>query len=107
MYGWYLRMMGCTVHTAADGASGISQATSLVPDLIVLDLAMPKVDGWAAAERLKRQDTTRAIPIVALTAVAGARDSARISGFDAFLSKPCIPQLLWCEICSLLGLVAS
>jgi CheY-like chemotaxis protein len=104
MYGLYLKSVGCTVYTAADGGGAVSQAHTLHPDVIVLDLAMPHVDGWAAAERLRRSPITRKIPIVALTAIPGARESARLSGCDAFMSKPCLPQLLWCEIQLLLGI---
>ena len=103
MYGLYLQRMGCTVYTAVDGESAVDQAMTVLPDLIVLDLAMPHVTGWAAAKRLRRSPLTRGIPIVALTALPGARESARMSGCDAFMSKPCLPQLLWCEIRLLLG----
>jgi two-component system cell cycle response regulator DivK len=104
MYGLYFKSMGCSVCTATDGAGAFNQATELHPDIIVLDLAMPHVDGWAAAERLRRSRVTRDIPIIALTAVPGARESAHLSGCDAFVSKPCLPQLLWCEVRLLLGL---
>jgi two-component system, cell cycle response regulator DivK len=104
IYGLYLQRMGCTVFTAIDGESAVAQAMEVLPDLIVLDLAMPRVTGWAAAKRLRRSPLTRGIPIVALTALPGARESARMSGCDAFMSKPCLPQLLWCEIRLLLGL---
>ncbi len=104
MYGLYLKQMGCDVYTAADGAGAIKQAKAVHPDLIVLDLAMPFLDGWAAAERLRRSPDTRNIPIIALTAIPGTRESARLSGCDAFISKPCLPQLLWCEVRLLLGL---
>jgi two-component system, cell cycle response regulator DivK len=104
MYGLYLKSMGCAVYTATDGAGAFNQATAVHPDVIVLDLAMPHVDGWAAAERLRRSPITRHIPIIALTAIPGARDSAHLSGCDAFMSKPCLPQLLWCEVRALLGL---
>jgi two-component system, cell cycle response regulator DivK len=104
MYGLYLQRMGCTVFTAVDGESAVDQALAVLPDLIVLDLAMPRVTGWAAAKRLRRSPLTRRIPIVALTALPGARESARMSGCDAFMSKPCLPQLLWYEIRLLLGL---
>jgi CheY-like chemotaxis protein len=104
MYGLYLKSMGCIVYTATDGAGAIKQANALNPDLIVLDLAMPHVDGWQAAERLRRSPATRSIPIIALTAIPGARESARLSGCDAFMSKPCLPQLLWCEVRLLLGI---
>ena len=107
MYGMYLRAMGCTVYTAADGVVAIERAAARLPDLIVLDLEMPRMDGWAAAERLKRSSETRHIPIIALTAVPGARESARSCGCDAFLAKPCLPDLLWLEIRVLLGLDSS
>src|SRR3954468_22414593 len=104
MYGFYLKSMGCDVYTATDGSGAIKQAMAIHPDLIVLDLAMPHVDGWAAAERLRRSPATRSIPIIALTAIPGARESARLSGCDAFMAKPCLPQLLWCEVRLLLGI---
>lgn len=104
MYGLYLRSKGCEVYTATDGSGAIKQAMAVHPDLIVLDLAMPHVDGWAAAERLRRSPITRSIPIIALTAIPGARESARLSGCDAFMAKPCLPQLLWCEVRLLLGI---
>ena len=104
MYGLYFKSMGCAVFTATDGAVGFNQATAVHPDVIVLDLAMPYVDGWAAAERLRKSPLTRDIPIIALTAIPGARDSALLSGCDAFVSKPCLPQLLWSEVRLLLGL---
>jgi CheY-like chemotaxis protein len=107
MYGVYLKSMGCAVYTASDGAGAIRQAMTIHPDLIVMDLAMPHVDGWAAVERLRRSPQTRSIPIIALTAIPGARDSARLSGCDAFMSKPCLPQLLWCEVRLLLGIDAE
>lgn len=103
IYSLYLRAVGCTVYTAANGARAVEEATARLPDVIVMDLAMPIMDGWEAAERLKHQAATRQIPIVALTAASGARDSAHISGCDAFLAKPCMPELLWCEISLLLN----
>ena len=104
MYGVYLKSMGCDVYTATDGSGAIKQAQALHPDLIVMDLAMPHVDGWAATERLRRSPITRKIPIIALTAIPGARESARLSGCDAFMAKPCLPQLLWLEVRLLLGI---
>src|SRR3954468_757504 len=103
IYSMFLRAVGCRVHTAHDGRQAIEQANAHLPDVIVLDLAMPLMDGWEAAERLKHSPATRHIPIVALTAQPGARESAHISGCDAFLAKPCMPQLLWCEISLLLA----
>lgn len=98
IYGLYLRTKGCRVLTAADGEIGIAKAIRHRPDVIVMDLAMPKLDGWDATRRLKRRRTTARIPIIALSAVQMARDSARAAGCDAYLAKPCLPELLWCEI---------
>lgn len=107
IYGMYLRAMGCRVYTAPDGLVAIERAMARRPDIIVLDLEMPRVDGWAAAQQLKHIEPTRHIPIVALTAVPGARESARRAGCDAFLAKPCVPELLWCEIRLMLGVEDS
>jgi CheY-like chemotaxis protein len=89
--------------TARDGAAAIVKATLRGPDVIVMDLAMPVVDGWAATRRLRRQTLTRHVPIIAVTAVPASRDSAREAGCDAFLAKPCLPEMLWWEVCALLS----
>ncbi len=98
MYGLYFKSKGCLVYTATDGEVAVDRAIAVRPDVIVLDLAMPRVDGWAAAERLRRSPATRGIPIIAVTANYSARDNARLSGFDAFMTKPCLPQRLWNEV---------
>lgn len=94
----YLVAQGCRVVTAADGLAAVERATKHLPDAIVMDLAMPRVDGWEAIARLKREPRTRHIPIVALSAVQTSRDSARSVGCDAFLAKPCLPELLWWQV---------
>lgn len=104
IYTLYFELMGCDVHTATDGAAAFSRAVALRPDIIVLDLAMPRVDGWAAASRLRQSPVTRDIPIIALTAISGVDESAQRSGCTAVMTKPCLPQLLWCEVCVLLGI---
>ena len=98
VYGGYLRAMGCEVFVAQDGAVAIEKATSVWPDVIVMDLAMPRVDGWAATARLKESSWTRGIPIVALSAIETAGESARAAGCDAFIAKPCLPELLWWHV---------
>ena len=103
MYGAYLRAMGCVVFTARDGAIAIEKADALCPDVIVMDLAMPQVDGWAAASRLKASSRTKRIPIIALSAVEMSRDSAHAAGCASFLAKPCLPELLWWRIRTLLA----
>lgn len=99
---WYLEASGCDVLTARDGALGFDQAKSQLPDVIVMDLAMPGVDGWAAIAALKSSVETGRIPIIALTAVEAARVRARSLGCSAFLAKPCLPDLLLWQIRTLL-----
>jgi len=102
MYGMYLRHVGCRVRTARDGQVAISKANDSPPDVIVMDLAMPRLDGWTASRWLKSSPATAHIPIIALSAASDAREKARAAGCDGFLAKPCQPDLLWWEIRALL-----
>jgi two-component system cell cycle response regulator DivK len=102
MYGIYLRHVGCKVRTASDGQVAISKANKSAPDVIVMDLAMPRLDGWTASRSLKSAPSTAHIPIIALSAVSDAGEGARACGCDGFLAKPCQPDLLWWEIRALL-----
>jgi CheY-like chemotaxis protein len=102
MYREYLRHTGCKVRTARDGSMAIDQVRRCAPDVIVMDLAMPHLDGWTASTWLKSSPATRHIPSIALSARPRARESARAAGCDAFLAKPCLPDLLWWEIRALL-----
>jgi CheY-like chemotaxis protein len=85
-----LERRGYEVVTAPDGAHGISMAREQPPDLIVMDMSLPGMDGWEATRRLKSEVSTRAIPIVALTAHAMASDRKRAidAGCDDFHTKP-------------------
>src|SRR3954454_15761544 len=85
IFGTYLRAMGCDVFTADDGRPGLEKAADLLPDLIVMDLAMPRVNGWEAIGRLRESSWTRLIPIVAVSAVPVSRDTAFEAGCDAYL----------------------
>ena len=91
---------GYRVAEATNGIEAIEQARDLMPDIILMDLALPKMDGWEATRRLKRGVRTRDIPIVALTghALAGHAEGARQAGCDAFVTKPCLPDALVAEI---------
>ena len=81
---------GYEVLSARDGAAAITMATSERPDLILMDLNLPEIDGWEAARRLKADPATRDIPIIALSAHAliGEREKALAAGCDDFDTKP-------------------
>jgi CheY-like chemotaxis protein len=93
MYSQYLRHLGMNVVTASDGAVGLLKAGQVMPDVIVMDIAMPVLWGDQVAEALKRDPRTREIPIVGLSAFGlGARVKARAARFRAFHVKPCLPS---------------
>lgn len=94
IYGTYLRHAGVHVVMATNGSRGIAAAEICRPDVIVMDLAMPGMDGFTAARRLKAAPRTADIPIIALTAALTSREAARAAGCDAYLAKPCLPDLL-------------
>ncbi|MGD8895402.1 MAG: response regulator [Acidobacteriota bacterium] len=85
-----LQRKGHEVLMAADGMQGILMAESEIPDLILLDMSLPVIDGWEAARRLKASSATSGIPIVALTAhaMAGDREKALEAGCDDYDTKP-------------------
>jgi two-component system, cell cycle response regulator DivK len=93
------------VVTAADGAAGIEAAARDRPDLILMDLSLPGVDGWEATRRLKARPETEAIPVIALTAHAmqGDEERARACGCDDYLTKPIDEDQLFAKLARLLG----
>jgi two-component system, cell cycle response regulator DivK len=103
IYRHYLTVMGCQVYTASDGVVGVQLAKRKQPHVIVMDLAMPRLNGWAATAELKQSPHTRHIPIIVLTAVPASRQDVREAGCNGLLAKPCLPELLWSEIRSLLN----
>jgi len=100
MYMQYLEFSGMRVAEAQNGHEALQQAFALLPNLIVMDLSLPGLDGWEATRRLKADARTRAIPVIALTghALAGHSQGAIEAGCDAFIPKPCLPERLLEEI---------
>ena len=106
MYAEYLRFCGFRVAEARNGNEALEQAFALMPDLILMDLSLPGMDGWEATRQLKSDDRTRHIPVVALTghALAGASEGAKKAGCDSFVTKPCLPDDLVVEVRRMLSL---
>lgn len=100
MYGECLSMAGFRVALACDGLEAVGKAHELLPDLIVMDLSMPGIDGAKAFRRLRADDRTKGIPVVLLTAYEMDYLANEISaeGFAGFLTKPCMPNKLIAEI---------
>ncbi len=96
MYAEFLKFSGYDVVEAADGLEAIDKATSFPPDVVVMDLSLPLLDGWEATRRLKRDPRTQHIPVVVLSGhvLEGHWQSARDAGCDGFLAKPCLPETL-------------
>lgn len=100
MYSEYLDFSGFEVIEAANGMEALQRAVEEGPDIVLMDLSLPVMDGWEATRRLKADPRTAGIPVVALTghALAGISEGARKAGCDAFVTKPCLPEDLVKEI---------
>jgi two-component system cell cycle response regulator DivK len=98
LYAEYLRSKGCTVFSAVDGRMGLNKIRELRPDVVVLDLAMPRVDGWTVLENVRESSVTEDIAVVVVSALIDARDQAFDAGCDAYLAKPCSPEVLYLQI---------
>jgi two-component system cell cycle response regulator DivK len=109
MYAEYLQFSGFDVIEAGNGMEAIERAADSAPDIILMDLSLPIMDGWEATRRLKADKATADIPIVALTghALAGILEGAKKAGCDAFVTKPCLPEDLVKEIRKVLSAPAA
>ena len=94
-----------TLITAENGALGVAQATATHPDLILMDISLPVMDGYTATRQIKADPTLRHIPIIALTAhaMAGDEEKARAAGCDDYLTKPINEDLLFTKLAHWLG----
>lgn len=97
-----LRRNGYEVVIAIDGQQGVEMAAAECPDLILMDMSLPVIDGWEAARRVRENEATRKIPVIALTAhaMAGDREKAIEAGCDDYDTKPV-------EITRLLGKITA
>ncbi|MFP4477562.1 MAG: response regulator [Desulfatibacillaceae bacterium] len=87
----------CRVETAGDGQEAVDKALADPPDLILMDVGLPVMDGIEATENIKKSDQCGAVPVLALTGYASSEDERRLmeAGFDGFLAKPFdVPELL-------------
>jgi CheY-like chemotaxis protein len=102
----FLRAAGFQVHTAADGESALAEAVKHRPDLIVMDLELPKMSGLDVAKALRQRDDTRDIPLIVATGYSHAQTLANEKDVtvDAVIVKPCDPDRLVSEIKRLLEL---
>jgi two-component system cell cycle response regulator DivK len=104
IYVQFLTHAGLRVEEAENGHQALDKAFTLRPNVIVMDLSLPGLDGWEATRRLKQDPRTRDIPVIALTghALAGHSKVAFDAGCDAFIIKPCLPERLLDEIRAIL-----
>jgi CheY-like chemotaxis protein len=100
MYAEQLLLSGFDVMQAGNGVDAITHTTAHSPDVVLMDLSLPVLDGWEATRRLKNDTRTAHIPVVALTAHDGAGELQRATraGCDWFVPKPCPPAALIAEI---------
>lgn len=96
MYRDYLEYAGFQVETARDGHEALTKARASNPDLVLMDLSMPGLDGWEATRLLKTDPATSHLTVVALSAHAlpAEGDRAKRAGCDGFIAKPCLPHEL-------------
>jgi two-component system cell cycle response regulator DivK len=98
MFAHYLARRGYRVTTAHDGEDGLEKAFGLLPDLVVLDLWLPKKSGWEVVQRLKAVESTKRIPVVVVT----GHSSARALECEGILTKPLVPEQLAAKIAKIL-----
>jgi len=94
LYAFYLDHVGFSVSAVADGETAVAAAVEMEPDVIVMDLSMPNLDGIAATQRLRLLPRTRNVPVILLTGFPrkAIERGALEAGVDVFLTKPCLPE---------------
>jgi two-component system cell cycle response regulator DivK len=105
MYAESLLVLGFRVAEASNGVEAVAKARALSPDVILMDLSLPGIDGWEATRQLKADEATRHIPIVAMTGHIPSPDDdrARLAGCDRLLIKPALPDQVVAAVRQVLG----
>ena len=98
-----LKLSGYDVHTAVNGLEGLEIARQLKPDLVILDIIMPEMDGFTLYNELKKDEEIAHIPIVILTALARLEDPFRAMGVEEFIAKPISPHDLVIKVENILN----
>ena len=99
MYGIYLSLSGFRVLKATDGSEALRLAHDAMPDVILMDIGLPGLDGYEVTRRLKHSQATRPIPVIALTAhTLHQPETMRRLGFETTITKPCLPEALAAEV---------
>jgi len=101
MYAQFLNTEGFKVVLASDGEEAVDKAVRLRPDVVVMDLRLPGINGWEAAQRIRQNDSNKGTGVIIMTAFANAAPAVIRNGCDAFLGKPCAPDRLLKEITTL------
>ena len=107
IFSTYLEFVGCTIITAEDGVDGLRLAEEVRPGMILLDLSMPRMDGWEMMKRLQESQALRRIPVIALTASHLEGDQVEEAGFCGYLGKPLAPYRVLEELERCLGPVSD
>jgi len=104
LYSSYLTYAGLSVQEAGDGEEALAILAKSPPDLVVMDLAMPRLDGWESTRRIKSDPRTKDVGVIVVTsnAMADQLASARAAGADEVLTKPCLPEVLFECVCKVL-----
>lgn len=97
---YLLNAFGHTTFVATDGEAGVDAALRCDPDIILCDIALPKLDGYGVARRLKQEPALLTVPLIAVTASAmvGDRDKVMAAGFDGYIRKPIDPETFVTEV---------
>jgi CheY-like chemotaxis protein len=100
MYVEYLAFHGLRVAEAVNGREAVERVMSLVPDVVVMDLSLPVLDGWEATRRIKANPKTRHVRVIALTGHAEPAHAKKAldAGCDDFVAKPCLPESLLSKV---------